>query len=203
MQKHTKALILASQSPRRKQLLAQIGYEFECKAADIDESQLNDTEQPQAYVERLALEKAKCVMERLTLEQQAHTVVLGSDTSVIVDNVILGKPTDLADCQRMLQQLSNTKHQVLTAIAVVSNEHLFCKTVITEVYFKKLSVDEITRYWQSGEPKDKAGAYGIQGIGAQFVKKINGCYFSVVGLPLYETAQLLAQVNITTPIQSA
>ncbi len=204
-----KRLILASQSPRRKQLLAQLGYTFSCVAADIDESILvidGKAEQAVNYVERLACAKAQRVAQDLLTEylDDKNIIVLGSDTSVIIDDCILGKPESLADCQQMLMQLSNTKHQVLTAIAVVdiaNNNQVQCKTVVTDVYFKQLTVDEITRYWQSGEPQDKAGSYGIQGIGAQFVQKINGCYFSVVGLPLYETAQLLAKVGLPTPIQ--
>jgi len=190
-------LILASQSPRRKELLSQLGYQFETISADIDESIISN-ESPHDYVIRLAIEKAKVVAEN----QTADCVVLGSDTSVIYDNQILGKPANMEEyCQHLLM-LSNNTHQVLTAIAAIRNQQIYSAIISTDVTFKSLSIEEIKRYWQTGEPQDKAGSYGIQGIGGQFVKQINGSYSAVVGLPLYETAELLAKLDLPTPIQT-
>jgi len=199
-----KQLILASQSPRRKSLLAQLGYQFTTQAADIDES-LQCNESAKNYVLRLAQKKAEVIFATLSAQQQAQSIVLGSDTSVVIEGEILGKPLDEADCIATLQRLENKQHQVLTSIAVVSqgevnkNETL-SKLVATQVQFKALTIDEIKRYWQTGEPCDKAGSYAIQGIGGQFVMTIKGSYSAVVGLPLYETAQLLAQVGLPTNI---
>jgi septum formation protein len=190
------ALILASQSPRRKELLSQLGYQFQTLSADIDETVING-ESPRDYVLRLAKEKAQVVASK----QLADCVVLGSDTSVIFDGHILGKPENIAQCCQQLLMLSGNTHQVLTAIAAVKNKHVISALVTTEVTFKTLSIAEIKRYWHTGEPQDKAGAYGIQGIGGQFVKQINGSYSAVVGLPLYETAELLAELGLPTPIQ--
>ncbi len=189
-------LILASQSPRRKELLQQLGYHFQCLPADIDESILPD-EGAESYVARLALEKAQAIAQHTTDDD---TVVLGSDTSVVFQQHILGKPESLEDCLTILKMLSGCSHQVLTAIAVVQGERSEVQVVCTEVDFKTLSPQEITRYWQTGEPQDKAGAYGIQGVGGQFVKQIRGSYSAVVGLPLYETAQLLASFGVKSLI---
>ncbi len=202
-----KQLILASQSPRRKSLLAQLGYQFITLPANIDES-VYCHEKPQDYVVRLAKEKAQTIFLALTAEQQDQTIVLGSDTSVVIDGEILGKPIDEAECISTLMRLENKQHQVLTAIAVISQDqkkpkqhfNAITKLVETQVHFKSLTVDEIKRYWNTGEPCDKAGSYAIQGIGGQFVTTINGSYSAVVGLPLYETAQLLAQVGLPSSI---
>jgi septum formation protein len=191
-------LILASQSPRRRELLAQLGYQFDSIAADINED-VNVGEQPSAYVDRLARAKAKHIAEQIS---ESSTLVLGSDTTVVFNGKILGKPESINQCIEMLTLLSNNKHQVYTSVAVVQGEKINSVIVCTDVYFKKLSVQEISRYWQTGEPQDKAGAYGIQGIGGQFVTKIEGSYSSVVGLPLFETAQLLAQFGLPTNIQA-
>lgn len=190
-------LILASQSPRRQELLAQLGYKFDCYSADIDESVAHD-ESPFEYVERLAIAKAQ-----VAALKYPDSVVLGSDTSVIIDNTILGKPSSLQDSLAMLSKLSGREHQVLTSIAVIAPQKITSKVVSTHVYFKQLTEQEIINYWHTKEPEDKAGSYGIQGAGAQFVEKIEGCYFSVVGLPLFETAQMLAQHGLATPIQQS
>ena len=189
-------LILASQSPRRKELLSQLGYQFETISADIDES-IIDNELPRDYVLRLAIEKASVVAQN----QATDSVVLGSDTSVIFEQHILGKPESLEDCCKQLLMLSNNTHQVLTAIAVIKNNNIYSEIISTDVTFKALSIEEIHRYWHTSEPQDKAGSYGIQGIGGQFVKQIKGSYSAVVGLPLYETAKLLAELDYPTPIQ--
>lgn len=199
-----KQLILASQSPRRKALLAQLGYEFSTQAADIDES-VNLQESAQDYVVRLAKEKAHAIYAKLSPLAQSQSVVLGSDTSVVIDGDVLGKPTDEADCIAMLMRLENKTHQVLTAIAAISqdsqNKHSSVSQLVeTQVQFKPLTVAQIKRYWQTKEPCDKAGSYAIQGIGGQFVINIKGSYSAVVGLPLYETAQLLTQLGLPTSI---
>jgi septum formation protein len=190
-------LILASQSPRRKELLQQLGYDFICLPADIDESALSD-ETPEQYVARLALEKARVIAQQCNDD----VAVLGSDTTVVFGQHILGKPESLSDCLAILNMLSGKSHQVLTAIAVVQGERNEVVVVNTEVDFKILTEQEIKCYWQSGEPQDKAGAYGIQGIAGQFVKQIRGSYSAVVGLPLYETAQLLSAFGVPSSMTS-
>lgn len=192
-----KKLILASQSPRRSELLAQLGYLFATCPADINEA-VKANESPVQYVERLALEKAKNIAEN----QSDTTLVLGSDTCVVSHGLILGKPENVEQCLEHLSMLSGNTHQVLTAIAVVQGQLSKSLVVSTNVEFKELSTEEIMNYWQTGEPQDKAGSYGIQGIAGQFVKQINGSYSAVVGLPLYETAQLLAEFSFPTPVQS-
>ncbi|NQY62194.1 MAG: septum formation inhibitor Maf [Alteromonadaceae bacterium] len=199
-----KQLILASQSPRRRELLSQLGYQFTCQAADLDES-VHENELPQAYVERLAREKVQHVLKLQSLSKnlsQKSTVVLGADTSVVYKQQILGKPESKADCLAMLNLLSDRKHQVFTSIAAGFSDKIISQVIVTDVYFKALTHNEIERYWHTGEPQDKAGAYGIQGIGGQFVKQIQGSYSAVVGLPLYETANLLAEFDMPTVIQS-
>ncbi|GAA0788115.1 Maf family protein [Marinobacterium sediminicola] len=183
-------LILASASPRRRELLSQIGVEFTCRPVDIDETPLPD-EPPRAYVERLALEKARACQQL-----NPGTVVLGSDTSVVVDGCILGKPVDEADAVRMLMLLSGRQHQVMTAVALVDDQRQCVETVITDVAFVELDEARCRAYWRTGEPCDKAGAYGIQGLGAVLVRGIEGSYSAVVGLPLMQTAALLQQFDI-------
>ncbi|GAA0811829.1 Maf family protein [Colwellia asteriadis] len=195
-----KKLVLASQSPRRQQLLAQLGYQFAIQISDIDES-VQQSEQAADYVVRLATEKAKAVFSTLSSFTQAQSLVLGSDTCVVINNAILGKPADLADCIYTLSLLSGKKHQVLTAIAVVTADKIVTKLVTTDVQFKVLSVAEMTAYWHTGEPQDKAGSYAIQGIGGQFVTSMTGSYSAVVGLPLYETAELLKTMGLPSAIQ--
>lgn len=194
------SLVLASQSPRRKELLNQLTYEFTSTPANINEDILLN-ESPQDYVQRLATEKALAITATFTESQLASTVVLGSDTSVVYKNNILGKPSSLDDCIKYLQLLSGKTHQVLTAISAVCNGTCISKTVTTHVTFKTLTIEEIECYWNTGEPQDKAGAYGIQGIGGQFVTQLSGSYSAVVGLPLYETSQLLAEFGLFTSIQ--
>ncbi|HCH70532.1 MAG TPA: septum formation protein Maf [Colwellia sp.] len=201
-----KQLILASQSPRRKVLLKQLGYQFSTLVADIDES-VCDHESAKEYVLRLAQEKALAIFDTLTVEKQKQSLVLGADTCVVIDGIILGKPANEAECIETLLRLENNQHQVLTAIAVagyqaVNTADVSSKIIETKVNFKALTVSEIKRYWQTGEPCDKAGAYAIQGIAGQFVTKINGSYSAVVGLPLYETTQLLAKSGLPTTIQN-
>ena len=186
-----KSIILASQSPRRAELLRQMQVDFEVLAVDIDESCLPN-ESANAHVRRLALQKAQTAWQ-LSGKDKA---VLGADTVVVSQGQILGKPKDLQDCRRMLALLSGRSHEVLTAVALVKGEQQRQTLVKTEVGFKTLSQAEIDWYWHSGEPADKAGAYAIQGIGGQFVLHIKGSYSAVVGLPLYETRQLLSEMGM-------
>ena len=192
------ALILASQSPRRKELLTQLGYRFVCSPADIDES-VHANESPAQYVTRLAIEKATHIAKTVA----PSDLVLGSDTSVVKNNHILGKPKDLSESIEMLSSLSGRTHQVLTAIAVAKGEAIESLLVETEVTFKVLTKTEMINYWQTNEPQDKAGSYGIQGIGGQFITQIKGSYSAVVGLPLYETAQLLTKMGLESPLSQS
>jgi len=193
MPEHTSPrFYLASASPRRRELLTQIGVTFELAPVDIDETPLAN-ESARAYVERLAQEKATAAFARI---DHPDAVVLGSDTSVIIDDEILTKPADAADAKRMLQRLSGNRHQVFTAVAVLSQNRQQQVCVATDVDFRTLSDAEIERYIATGEPMDKAGSYGIQGKGAILVEKISGSYSNVVGLPLTETAALLTNFNI-------
>ena len=196
-----KKLILASQSPRRRELLNQLGFQFSIQASDIDEA-VNIAETPSDYVLRLAKQKAQHVLKSLSEEEQKNSFILGSDTSVVMDGKILAKPENESDCLKTLSLLSDNQHQVLTAIALVSKSAVQGEVITTQVTFKKLSKAEIQAYWLTGEPQDKAGSYGIQGIAGQFVKTISGSYSAVVGLPLYETAQLLTQAGFVGAIDA-
>jgi len=180
-------IVLASQSPRRKQLLSSIIDDFDIQAADIDETPLVG-ENPKQYVARLAREKAKAVAH-----EETDVLVIGSDTSVVIDDEILGKPQDLEDAKRMLMMLSNRTHQVMTAFSIVRSEQEYTEVVVTDVTFTELNHQLIEQYWQTGEPQDKAGSYAIQGIGGRFVEKINGSVSSVIGLPLVELEKALKQ----------
>lgn len=186
-------LYLASGSPRRRELLTQIAVPFLTQIAPIDENALPG-ESPIAYVERLALSKAQAGLAALT--DTADAVVLGADTAVVLDGRILGKPTDRADALATLSALSGRTHEVLTAVALVSRERQASRVVTSQVSFRVLSQAEIEAYWASGEPQDKAGCYGIQGLAAVFVSQLQGSYSAVVGLPLCETAALLAEFAI-------
>lgn len=186
-------IYLASASPRRKELLQQIGVEFEQISACVDETPLPG-ETPLEYVRRLAQAKAQAGLE--SLSGMAAAPVLGSDTTVVLAGKILGKPENQQHAIDMLLALSNQTHQVITAVALASSAATTVTHAITEVTFGAISEQEALAYWNTAEPKDKAGAYGIQGLGAVFVKRIEGSYSAVVGLPLYETRQLLKQANV-------
>ncbi|MEZ8635076.1 nucleoside triphosphate pyrophosphatase [Vibrio cyclitrophicus] len=223
-----KYLVLASGSPRRKELLSQLGYEFSVLVTDVEECK-HAQETAEEYVKRLSLDKALAALSLLkdnpsekqnvisssdtvdlsfdnaavgseivalsseAISLDSETVVLGSDTVVVSQGQVLEKPTDFADSKRMLTQLANDRHQVMTAVSVVSEEKQRTEIIITDVWFKPLSEKEIEQYWQTGEPCDKAGSYGIQGLGGRFVTRIEGSYYAVVGLPLFETDQLLQE----------
>lgn len=185
-------LVLASQSPRRQELLALLRVPFETQPANIDETPKSQ-EAPIEYVERLALEKAACVFDQQ--KNISATWVIGSDTTVVCDEQLLGKPESKSDFVRMMRLLSGRAHQVMTAVAVSGPQGHIVESVISTVTFTELSEKQIERYWQSGEPTDKAGGYGIQGLGGVFVTHISGDYNAIVGLPLNLTARLLSQAN--------
>jgi septum formation protein len=183
-------IILASASPRRSELLKQIGISHRIMAVDIDETPLAN-ESPLAYVERVAAEKSAACQVLLN----DNLPVLSADTSVICDGEIMGKPLDLDHAISMLSRLSGRSHQVYSAVSLRGDQHWQALS-ISEVKFKTLSTDEIIAYWQTGEPCDKAGAYAIQGLASTFIESITGSFSGVMGLPLYETAQLLAKQGI-------
>jgi len=185
-----KTLVLASASPRRSELLNQIGVRFHQWVIEIDETP-RERESAEDYVRRVALEKARAVQRELGDDE---VLVLGADTAVVVDETVLGKPADFAHAREMLRRLSGRAHRVFSAVALVSE---------SAVWFRSLSDAEIDAYWQSGEPRDKAGAYAIQGLGAVFVERLEGSYSGVMGLPLYETAQLLNEFGIQVLAQRA
>lgn len=184
-------LILASSSPRRSELLQQIGVPFEAISVDIDETRL-EHESPTSFVERMALEKARAGWEM----SEGRYPVLGSDTIVIVTGEVLGKPRDKIDAHNMLRMLSDNDHQVMTAVALVSGERSMIRVSTSEVRFAALSDEVIQRYWDTGEPADKAGAYAVQGRGAAFIRDLRGSYSGVMGLPLYETCELLGEFGV-------
>jgi septum formation protein len=188
-----KLLYLASGSPRRRELLTQVGVQFSAISADIDETPLPD-ESPSAYVERLARGKAEA--GRRSVVSDHPFCVLGADTAVVLDGKILGKPVDEADACAMLMMLSGNEHEVLTAFAVLEGERCESRVVRSRVHFRTISRNEAAAYWASGEPRDKAGGYGIQGLGAVFVAGLEGSYSAVVGLPLCETCEVLGHFGI-------
>ncbi|MFJ4347112.1 Maf family protein [Pseudomonas sp. NPDC089401] len=186
-----KPLYLASGSPRRRELLSQIGVPFTVISAPIDETPLPG-EGISAYAVRLARAKAEAGFQQL----DGPGVVLGADTVVSVNGEILGKPRDREDALAMLGKLSGGHHQVITAVAVTDGTRCEDVCIGTHVYFRTISPEEALRYWATGEPLDKAGGYAIQGLGAVFVQQLEGSYSAVVGLPLYETARLLEAFSI-------
>jgi septum formation protein len=192
-------VILASASPRRTQLLQQIGVPHRVVPAQIDERRVPG-ELIEDCVRRLARSKALEVQVALTAVAGAaaavELAVLGADTAVVIDDELLGKPRDSADALSMLARLSGRWHEVLTAVALASAGGMHCSVSRSEVRFRVLSERECQRYWDSGEPVDKAGAYAIQGLGAVFVQELRGSYSGVVGLPLFETARLLSDAGV-------
>ena len=183
-------LTLASVSPRRRELLAQIGIAHVVSAADIDETP-RPGEAPADYVVRMACAKARAVRERST-----ELPVLAADTIVVIDGLILGKPRDRADGMAMLARLSGRSHQVLTAVALATAGGIAFRVSTSEVRLRAVTPAECTAYWESGEPRDKAGGYAIQGRGALFIEHLSGSFSGVMGLPLYETGQLLAAAGV-------
>jgi len=180
-------LHLASTSPRRREILQALGIEFIRVAVDVDESALED-ESPQQLVRRLALAKADACSD--------GSIVLGADTVVVLSERILGKPVDADDAIEMLLALSGCTHTVYTGVALKSPTGARSVVSATDVRFREIGRDEARLYWQSGEPCDKAGAYAIQGLGGQFIESIEGSYSGVVGLPVFETVELLRSAGI-------
>ena len=185
-------LILASASPRREKLLRQLGVKFVTEPQDIVEEKRID-ETPEKFVKRMAEEKASSSLDK---RKGNDIVVLASDTIVVCDEQILGKPKDKSDGINMLLTLSNKTHRVLSAITVANTRRYKSTISDTCVSFRKISEIEAEYYWDSGEPEGKAGGYAIQGCGAVFVQSINGSYSGVMGLPLFQTAQLLSEFGI-------
>ena len=199
-------LILASASPRRRELLAQVGYKFEVLPAHIPEDPLAG-EDPIVYVTRLARQKAEAVFREVSAGktsaektlpggQASSIAVLGADTTVTLDNAILGKPEDAADAARILRLLSGRTHRVITGVALVTADGTEVAAEATAVRFLTLSDEEIAAYIATGEPMDKAGAYGIQGHAARWIPRIEGCYFNVMGLPLALVCSLLESCSV-------
>jgi len=170
-------LVLASQSPRRAEILRQAGIPFLVRSASVDESPL-PREEPEAYVTRLAEAKA------LAVPASSDEIVLGADTTVVIEHHMLAKPEDPSDARRMLELLAGRCHQVLTGICLRRGERVIRDCATTRVWFTALSRAEIDEYVASGEPFDKAGGYAIQGLASKFIERIDGCYFNVVGLPI-------------------
>ena len=183
-------LCLASVSPRRRELLAQIGVPHVVVGADIDET-AQAGEAPRDYVLRMARQKALTVRER-----GERLPVLAADTTVVLDEVIYGKPRDREDGIAMLERLSGRTHEVLTAVAVADSRGVALRLSVSTVRFRGLSPQECAAYWETGEPRDKAGGYAVQGAAAVFIESLNGSYSGVMGLPLFETAELLRAAGV-------
>lgn len=189
---HIEPLVLASASPRRAEILRAVGWEFSVRVADVDET-LHTGEEPSAYVERLAQAKAMAVAKANSNDEaNGARVVLGADTTVVVDRDILGKPRDAEDARQMLERLQGRWHEVLTGVALVNGEQVRVAHEVTRVRFGRMTTDEIAAYVATDEPMDKAGAYAVQGRAALFIERIEGDYWNVVGLPVnlvYRLAQ--------------
>jgi septum formation protein len=181
---------LASGSPRRRELLKQLGLRYEVQAVDIDETP-KQGEKPLDYVQRMAFEKsAACVNLQLS-----PLPILAADTAVILGDEIMGKPESQAHAAHMLSRLSGKKHQVYSAVSLRGSEH-WQRVSLTEVHFRAIDPPEMAAYWNTGEPQDKAGGYAIQGLGSLFIKTIHGSFSGVMGLPLFETAEILRKQGI-------
>lgn len=183
-------IYLASGSPRRRELLAQIGVTFDVLKIDIDESPQTG-ESPEAYVQRVAIDKAKAgliLREQLDLSKRP---ILAADTSVVIDDDILGKPANQSEARQFIKRLSGRQHQVISAVALATDKSIKVCSQLSNVRFARLSEAEIDWYVATGEGKDKAGAYAVQGLAAQFIEYIEGSYAGIMGLPLFETRQLL------------
>ena len=182
-------LVLASQSPRRRELLERAGLSFTVRTADIDESVL-DGEAPQQYVRRLAARKA------MTVAREEGECILAADTTVVLGDEILGKPADAADAVRMLTALAGRSHEVITGICLRYRQDLFIDAGVTRVHVAPMTAGEIDAYVATGEPMDKAGAYGIQGVASRYITSIEGCYFNVVGLPVSLVCRYLGKLGL-------
>ncbi len=185
-------IYLASKSPRRRELLDQIGVGFEVVSADIDETAY-EHESAEEFVLRMAKEKARAGYESVNLDKRLPT--LGADTVVVVDGVVFGKPIDQQDSFKMLSKLSGRSHEVYTSVAIAFNGSVISSTNKTLVAFRSLDEAEILAYIETKEPADKAGSYAIQGVAARFITQIDGSYSGVMGLPIFETAELLKEIE--------
>jgi len=185
-------IYLASNSPRRRELLTQIGVSFSVLAVDVDEGRL-DNEPPVDYVKRVAIAKAQAGWDTLT--ESNKRPVFGSDTSVVLTDTIFGKPVNDADAKAMLQQISGRTHQVMTAVALVTATQIRCELNISQVTFATMTESDIEWYITTQEGTDKAGAYAVQGLGALFIDQILGSYSAIMGLPLRETGLLLQHIT--------
>jgi septum formation protein len=186
------SIVLASASPRRAELLQQIGLDFDVSPSDIDES-VHANESVEDYVQRMAASKAAVARQQHSLED----IIIAADTTVAINNTILGKPESEAHCLEMLASLSGRIHMVHTAVVVSQLDYMGKALSSSEVSFRHIDEAEAKNYWLTGEPKDKAGSYAIQGKGAVFVSKITGSYSGVVGLPIYELTQLLRDTDVS------
>ena len=182
-------IILASASPRRKELMGHFPFPVTVRVSQADEK-MDSRKLPQDEVARISCNKAMAV------DRQRDDIVIGADTIVVCDGVILGKPKDEADAFRMLSMLSGRAHQVMTGVTVLQGDRQCSFTEITDVYFRPLSKNEILAYIQSGDPMDKAGSYGIQGKGSLLVEKLHGDFFNVMGLPVLRLSRMLAQFDV-------
>jgi len=198
-----KSIILASASARRQELLSQIGVGFTVRSQDIDES-IRPGELANDYVIRMAQEKAGSALNALHASKDLNdSLVLAADTSVVCDDAVLGKPVDEADAVAMLRTLSGREHRVLSAVTLAMQDKQYSALSESRVKFREISVAEAQRYYRSGEPEGKAGAYAIQGYAAVFVEQLIGSYSGVMGLPLFETAQLLAKFSVPTQLSNS
>lgn len=205
MKKTDQTIYLASKSPRRRELLRQIGVEFQLlllrsaapRGPDVSE-EVHPDEAPGDYVARVTGEKAAFAFQVLEMRSLPQRPVLAADTTVVIDGKILGKPADVNQATGMLESLSGRTHQVITCVAVQHLDKMWQASQISDVTFARLAPEAIAAYCATGEPYDKAGGYGIQGFAATFIERINGSYSGIMGLPLFETAQLLRQAGINT-----
>ena len=196
-------IYLASKSPRRRELLRQIGVEFELlllrdqtpRGPEVSEIVMPD-EPADVYVERVTREKAECAWQTMFWRRLPVRTVLAADTTVVLDGRILGKPTDVAEAVAMIKSLSGKTHQVLTSVAVKTDDNLWQASQCSEVSFATMSDDMIRAYCATSEPYDKAGGYAVQGMAAVFIERIAGSYSGIMGLPLFETTQLLRQAGV-------
>ena len=186
-------LVLASGSPRRRQMLEQLGVDFTVHVTQTDESR-HEGEQAEDFVARLARDKARAAQQENNFDQQ--TAILAADTIVVQNGRVYGKPSDFEHAKRIWQSLSGNKHQVMTSVSLLQGDSMQVKVSVTDVEFAVINEAQMKRYWATGEPLDKAGAYAIQGFACAWVKSINGSYSSVVGLPLREVNLLLSQVEL-------
>lgn len=193
-------IYLASASPRRAQLLRQLGVEFRVRPAELEEA-IRPGESPEHYVARTAAEKASAVCESVAGE--THAAVLGADTIVVAQHEVLGKPADRDAALVMLERLSGESHAVVSAVALTDGRNTQTRLCASKVRFRATTAQERAAYCATGEPFDKAGAYGIQGLAAAFIERLEGSYTGVMGLPLFETAELLARFALPAWLHAA